>query len=171
MAIHLVCIGAALRRKQRSTDLDRKLRRCLGVILPKSFSLPVAPNPIGAACELAEQYRDIRPTEELRNYFWKQLQQTFGERVCLNGKIENSLPNTLSVSFVRCHGSRILSLMPNVAASTGSACHSGKIQSSAVLIAMRKSSAIANGTIRFSLGRATSKEEVDIVIEQLKKNI
>jgi cysteine desulfurase len=85
----------------------------------------------------------------------------------LNGHPTHRLPNTLNVSFVGSIGSEILARLEGVAASTGSACHSGRIELSPVLEAMGVSSEIGMGAIRFSLGRTTARNEVDLVVERL----
>ena len=77
------------------------------------------------------------------------------------------LPNTLNVCFPGHNGTEILSQMPRVAASTGSACHSGSVELSPVLKAMRVPPEIGMGAIRFSLGRGTTQEEIDVVVEDL----
>jgi cysteine desulfurase len=77
------------------------------------------------------------------------------------------LPNTLDVSFVRKIGSAILSSLEGVAASTGSACHSGSVELSPVLKAMNVPPEIGMGAIRFSLGRTTTREEIEEVVSRL----
>jgi cysteine desulfurase len=77
------------------------------------------------------------------------------------------LPNTLNVSFVGRIGAEILARLEGVAASTGSACHSGRIELSPVLEAMGVAPEIGMGAIRFSLGRTTARDEIDVVVERL----
>jgi cysteine desulfurase len=77
------------------------------------------------------------------------------------------LPNTLNVSFAGKAGSEILKGLEGVAASTGSACHSGSVELSPVLKAMGVPSEIGMGAIRFSLGRTTTREEIEHVVSQL----
>ena len=103
----------------------------------------------------------------LRDHFWKELQQRFGSRVVLNGHPTHHLPNTLNVSFVGRIGAEILGRLDGVAASTGSACHSGRVELSPVLEAMGVSSDVGMGAIRFSLGRGTTRAEIDVVVERL----
>jgi len=93
----------------------------------------------------------------------------FGDLVVVNGHPTARLPNTLNVSFIGQSGPNILSSLVGVAASTGSACHSGNIESSPVLKAMGVSPETAMGAIRFSLGRDTTRSEVEYVISQLKE--
>lgn len=83
-------------------------------------------------------------------------------RVRLNGPAERRLPNTLNVGIDGIEGHRLLAVLPGVAASTGSACHSGDTYTpSPVLTAMGQPPARALSAIRFSVGRATTDEEID----------
>ena len=122
---------------------------------------------LGKACELA---RDLTPMDQvraLRDHFWKELQKRFGNRVVLNGHPTHRLPNTLNVSFVGRIGAEILARLDGVAASTGSACHSGRVELSPVLEAMGISPEVGMGAVRFSLGRGTTRDEIDVVVERL----
>lgn len=87
----------------------------------------------------------------------------------LNGHPPHRLPNTLNVSFVGRIGAEILEQLDNVAASTGSACHSGLVELSPVLKAMGIDAEVGMGAVRFSLGRATTHNEIDTVLAQLTK--
>jgi cysteine desulfurase len=104
----------------------------------------------------------------LRDHFWGELQSRFGNRIALNGHPAHRLPNTLNVSFIGCVGAEILERLNGVAASTGSACHSGRIELSPVLEAMCVAPGVGMGAIRFSLGRGTTHEEIEAVVERLK---
>jgi len=122
---------------------------------------------LGKACELA---RDLAPMDRvrgLRDHFWQQLVERFGNRIALNGHPTHRLPNTLNVSFVGQIGADVLGRLDGVAASTGSACHSGRIELSPVLEAMGVAPEVGMGAIRFSLGRATTRDEIDAVVEWL----
>jgi cysteine desulfurase len=122
---------------------------------------------LGKACELA---RDLSPMERvraLRDHFWHELQERFGNRIALNGHPTHRLPNTLNVSFINCIGAEILRGLEGVAASTGSACHSGRVELSPVLEAMGVTPEAGMGAIRFSLGRGTTREEIDAVAQRL----
>ncbi|MBG0792469.1 cysteine desulfurase [Methylocystis sp. H62] len=122
---------------------------------------------LGKACELA---RDLSPMDrvcELRDHFWRELRERFGDRVALNGHPVHRLPNTLNVSFVGRIGAEVLARLDGVAASTGSACHSGRVTLSPVLEAMGVAPHVGMGAIRFSLGRGTTRDEIDAVIEGL----
>jgi cysteine desulfurase len=104
---------------------------------------------------------------DLRDHFWGELQTRFGDRVALNGHSTRRLPNTLNVSFVGRIGAEILARLDGVAASTGSACHSDRITLSPVLEAMGVAPDVGMGAIRFSLGRGTTRDEIDAVVEGL----
>ena len=124
---------------------------------------------LGAACRLAAE----QPCEEhlklLTTYFWNKLREAFGDRVVLNGHADSRLPNTLNVSFPGLVGEKILDALDGIAASTGSACHSGASGASPVFDAMNCSDAVGLGAIRFSVGRPTTKSQLDMTVDLLKK--
>ncbi len=124
---------------------------------------------LGKACELARDLSSIDRVRSLRDHFWHELQLRFGNRLALNGHPEHRLPNTLNVSFVNSIGGEILQGLDGVAASTGSACHAGRIELSSVLEAMGLTPEVGMGAIRFSLGRGTTREEIDEVSERLSR--
>ncbi|MDX8411150.1 MAG: cysteine desulfurase family protein [Mariprofundaceae bacterium] len=126
---------------------------------------------LGAACELAHDWIESPQILELRDAFWVMLQEAFEERVVLNGHPTARLPNTLNVSFIDQSGPELLAKLHGVAASTGSACHAGAVELSPVLEAMGISAEAGMGTIRFSLGRHTSINEIGYVIQQIKHAI
>jgi cysteine desulfurase len=122
---------------------------------------------LGAACDLAQSWMEVESIGQLRDLFWELLQTRFGKGVVLNGHPTERLPNTLNVSFVGKIGSTILSSLEGVAASTGSACHSGSIELSPVLKAMKVPPEVGMGAIRFSLGRTTTREEIEYVVSRV----
>ena len=121
----------------------------------------------GAACDLARKWRGADSVRELRDLFWDLLQNKFGDRVVLNGHPIERLPNTLNVSFVARVGAEILGRLPGVAASVGSACHAGSLELSPVLRAMGVAPEVGMGAVRFSLGRTTTRGEIEAVVEDL----
>ena len=123
---------------------------------------------LGAACELAESLLGSQTVRELRDHFWNLLTKEFGDQVVLNGHPVERLPNTLNVAFRGKVGADILHALDGVAASTGSACHSGSVTLSPVLKAMRVPPEIGMGAIRFSLGRSTTRAQIESVMERLK---
>jgi cysteine desulfurase len=122
---------------------------------------------LGAAAELAADLSWTASVLELRDWLWLQLQGRWGDLVALNGHPTERLPNTLNVSFLARDGRDILAAMPEVAASTGSACHSGGTEPSPVLAAMGVPREVGAGAIRFSLGRMTTKFEIEALLERL----
>jgi len=123
---------------------------------------------LGKACEVAKRYVGDDRICSMRDRFWKLLQEHFREKVILNGHPVHRLPNTLNVSFVGKAGGEILSRLDGVAASTGAACHSGSVELSPVLKAMGISPVVGMGAIRFSLGRTTTVQELERVVDLLK---
>ncbi len=124
---------------------------------------------LGKASEIAQSAIGMPETLSLRDLFWERLQAAFGDRVVLNGHPDLRLPNTLNVSFVGRVGADILARMPEVAASTGSACHSGEVALSPVLAAMGVAAEVGMGAIRFSLGRWTTRDEIEEVVDRLRR--
>jgi cysteine desulfurase len=121
---------------------------------------------LGKASELAlKEIQEEGKVKELRDYLFKGITSKIDD-VRLNGHPEKRLPNTLNVSFTYLEGeSIILNLdMEGVAASTGSACTSGTLMPSHVLTAMGVDAVNTQGSVRFSLGRDNTKEEMDYVI-------
>ncbi|MGE0800852.1 MAG: cysteine desulfurase family protein [Lautropia sp.] len=123
---------------------------------------------LGEACMLAADLGPMERIRELRDHFWQALQGLYGERVALNGHADHRLPNTLNVSFVGQVGAEVLGRLAGVAASTGSACHAGRVELSPVLAAMAVSEHVGMGAVRFSLGRGTTRAEIDTVLVQLR---
>ena len=123
---------------------------------------------LGAACEAARRWVGMPGIETLRDRFWEGLRAIFGDGVTRNGHPSERLPNTLNVNFVGRVGAEILAAMPGVAASTGSACHAGSVTLSPVLAAMGVPPEEGMGAVRFSLGRATSWDELVEVLGRLR---
>ena len=89
--------------------------------------------------------------------------------VKINGNQEHTLPNTLNVSFTGAEGESILLYMDleGIAVSTGSACSTGSLEPSHVLMATGVDAELAHGSIRFSLGRENTEEDIVYVLEKL----
>lgn len=106
--------------------------------------------------------------EELRNYFETEVEKRIPE-VIINGKNARRLPGTSSITFRYLEGESILLnlSLKGIAVSSGSACSSDSLQPSHVLLAMGIPAECAHGTIRFSLGKYNTKEEMDYTIECL----
>jgi cysteine desulfurase len=116
---------------------------------------------LGAACEAVERDLDLASERMmvLRDELWSQLAAGV-PGLKLNGHPALRLPNTLNVRFPTVSGEAILAGAAEVAASTGSACHEGHEQASAVILAMGVDPVDALGSVRLTLGRSTTREEV-----------
>lgn len=106
--------------------------------------------------------------ETLRNYFEDEVSKRIPE-IKINGKGARRLPGTSSITFKYLEGeSMLLNLsLRGIAVSSGSACSSDSLQPSHVLLAMGIPAEYAHGTLRFSLSKYTTKEEIDYTIEAL----
>jgi cysteine desulfurase len=122
---------------------------------------------LGTASHLASKRLTLAKVSETRDYFWSALKDAFGDAVIQNGDLESRLPNTLNVSFIGRDGSKILEQLEGFAASTGSACHEDSVTMSPVLAAMGLSDNVAMGAIRFSVGDATTPDEIDLTVKSL----
>ncbi|BAX80989.1 cysteine desulfurase family protein [Labilibaculum antarcticum] len=122
---------------------------------------------LGRAAELAMEDEDIRMRHE-KNLI-KRLRNNLAQLsdVQFNGNSDFCLPNTLSASFKNLHVNEILKRMKNVAASAGAACHTDSISVLATLEAMHVPIEYAMGTIRFSVGRFTTKTEIDLASNEI----
>jgi cysteine desulfurase len=126
---------------------------------------------LGVACELVT--RDLETTaarmQTLRDLLWSHLAAGV-PGVALNGHRELRLPNTLNVRFPRASGTAVLEGAPEVAASTGSACHEGHESASAVILAMGVPPEDAVGSVRLTLGRGTTEDDVVRAAEALVRS-
>ena len=125
---------------------------------------------LAKACEIA--HRNFKPRVEKLLKLRNRLEQGIMEKikhVNFNGHPTLRLPTTVNVGFAFIEGESILlSLdMEGIAASSGSACTSGSLEPSHVLLAMGVSHERAHGSVRFSLGRDNTEEEIDHVLEVL----
>ncbi|MGL4989276.1 MAG: cysteine desulfurase family protein [Cetobacterium sp.] len=134
------------------------------------------PGVVGMAKALDLAYNnmeiEIKKEEELRNYFEAEILKKIPE-VVINAKSVKRLPGTSSITFKYLEGESILLSLSylGIAVSSGSACSSDELQASHVLLAMGIQPEFAHGTIRFSLGKYNTKEEIDYTIEQVVKVI
>lgn len=104
--------------------------------------------------------------KELRELFWEKLQSSL-PFIELNGHPEKRLPNTINVHFPGIDANTLLAETPQVAASAGAACHADSPEPSHVLKAMGFSEERILGSVRFSVGRTTTKSEVEAAIDKL----
>lgn len=120
---------------------------------------------LGIACDIAKNTLPefSQNVKMLRDRFYQNLLKGIGhERIKLNGHPERRLPNTLNISIRGIIGEMLLSSIPDIAGSTAAACHSGSsFEPSKVLLELGLSREEALAALRLSLGRGTTKEEVD----------
>jgi len=118
---------------------------------------------LGKACEIITT--DLKMHQAYLKGLRDRLEHVLLEGVSdvrINGHLEHRLPNTLSVSFLGVNADDLLAeVMDGIAASAGAACHSGDVQVSHVLRAMNVPLEWAKGTLRLSVGRFTTREDVD----------
>ena len=125
---------------------------------------------LGKACQLAAQNieQENNRVKDLRDKLEKAILKKCPDSQ-LNGDKENRLPNTTNISFEYIEGEAILLMLDKygICASSGSACTSGSLEPSHVLRAMGVPFTAAHGSIRFSLSRYNTEEEVDYTIEKI----
>jgi cysteine desulfurase len=125
---------------------------------------------LGKACELAAKNIEDENTriKYLRDKLEKAILKSCTDAK-INGDTENRLPNTTNISFEFIEGEAILLLLDKygICASSGSACTSGSLEPSHVLRAMGVPFTFAHGSVRFSLSRYNTEQEVDFAIEKM----
>ncbi len=122
---------------------------------------------LGQACMLAQNLLKDSSIRELTYRFYKSLQNMFGNKIRLNGHPVERLPNTLNISFLGFNENEFSSALKDIAVSSGSACHSGLNTMSPVLKSMGLTVEEAGKVIRFSLGKFTTEDEIDQVLDNL----
>lgn len=125
---------------------------------------------LGAACTALDRDLDQAAARmhALRELLWALLAAAV-PGLALNGHEELRLPNTLNVRFPRVSGDAVLGGAPEIAASTGSACHEGHASASAVILAMGVPADEALGSVRLTLGRHTTEDDVSRAAEALAR--
>jgi cysteine desulfurase len=128
----------------------------------------------GKACELAQQEMDY--DHEWISYLSNKLQRGIEERipqVTRNGDPDpaNNYHGCLNYSFAYVEGESLLMSLKNIAVSSGSACTSASLEPSYVLRALGLDDELAHSSLRFGLGRFTTEQEVDFVLELLEKHV
>ncbi|CNF17065.1 IscS subfamily cysteine desulfurase [Yersinia nurmii] len=126
---------------------------------------------MGEAYRIAkeEMESESKRLSSLRKRLWDGLKDI--EEVYLNGDLENGAPNILNVSFNYVEGESLIMALKDLAVSSGSACTSASLEPSYVLRALGMSDELAHSSIRFSLGRFTTEEEIDYTIALVRKSI
>ena len=126
---------------------------------------------MGAAFQIAqtEMSTEIERIRRLRDRLWAGLGQI--EEVYLNGDPQQRVAHNLNVSFNFVEGESLIMAIKDVAVSSGSACTSASLEPSYVLRALGRSDELAHSSIRFSVGRFTTEEEIDFTIRLVTEKV
>ncbi len=116
--------------------------------------------------EMASENERIRM---LRDRLWDGLSRI--EQVHLNGDLEQRVPHNLNVSFAFVEGESLIMALKDIAVSSGSACTSASLEPSYVLRALGREDELAHSSIRFSIGRYTTQEEIDYTIDLVTRAV
>jgi cysteine desulfurase len=127
---------------------------------------------LGKACELVGQALSEFGTKvkNLRDRLYQRIVDGLGtDKVHFNGHPERRLPNTLNISIRGIVGDELLSRIQELAASPRAACHAGSTEPSNVLLEMGLRRELALGALRLTLGRWSTREEIDTAAELIVK--
>ncbi len=119
-----------------------------------------------ARLEMAEEEARIRV---LRDRLWQGLSDM--EEVYLNGDFDQRVPGNLNVSFNYVEGESLIMALKDMAVSSGSACTSSSLEPSYVLRAIGRNDELAHSSIRFTIGRFTTREEIDYIVDRVKEKV
>ncbi|MFM9980753.1 MAG: IscS subfamily cysteine desulfurase [Burkholderiales bacterium] len=117
----------------------------------------------------AEMAADSERIRMLRDRLWRELSGM--EAVVLNGDLEQRIPGNLNVSFNYVEGESLIMAIKDIAVSSGSACTSASLEPSYVLRALGRSDELAHSSIRMTLGKFTTVEEVDFAANLLRTKV
>lgn len=163
-------IGALYVRRKPKVTLDAQMHGGGHERGMRSGTLPVHQIVgMGEAFALAREARDSEMARlaTLRERLWQGLSAL--DNVQLNGDLAQSAPNILNVSFAGVDGESLIMALKDLALSSGSACTSASMEPSYVLRAIGLDEALAHSSLRFSLGRFTTEEEIDYAIALVQK--
>ncbi len=126
---------------------------------------------MGEACRIAaeEMATNNEKLRRLRDKLWDGFKDM--EEVYLNGDLEQRLPGNLNVSFNYVEGESLIMALKDIAVSSGSACTSDSLEPSYVLRALGRSDELAHSSIRFTVGRYTTEEEIDYAIKLVREAV
>lgn len=126
---------------------------------------------MGEAFRLAkvEMDSEIARIRALRDRLAKGLQEI--EETYVNGDMDHRVPHNLNVSFNYVEGESLIMAVKDLAVSSGSACTSASLEPSYVLRALGRSDELAHSSIRFTIGRFTTEQDVDFAVELLKSKV
>jgi len=126
---------------------------------------------MGEAFRIAreEMVEEEARTRVLRDRLWNALNDM--EEVYLNGDLDHRVPGNLNVSFNYVEGESLIMALKDMAVSSGSACTSSSLEPSYVLRALGRNDELAHSSIRLTIGRFTTEEEVDYVASLLKEKV
>lgn len=126
---------------------------------------------MGEAYRIAAEERETEMArlQTLRDRLWQGI-STLPD-VTLNGDLQQSAPNILNLSFADVEGESLIMALKDLALSSGSACTSASLEPSYVLRALGLSEELAHSSLRFSLGRFTTEEEIDYAIALVQKSV
>jgi cysteine desulfurase len=112
---------------------------------------------------------EVERIRMLRDRLWAGLSRI--EEVYVNGDLAHRVPHNLNVSFNFVEGESLIMAIKDVAVSSGSACTSASLEPSYVLRALGRSDELAHSSIRFTVGRFTTVEDIDYTIGLLERKI
>ncbi len=126
---------------------------------------------MGEAFRIAgeEMQSENEKLQALRNRLWDGIRDM--EEVYLNGDLEQRVAGNLNVSFNFVEGESLILSLRDIAVSSGSACTSASLEPSYVLRAIGRDDELAHSSIRFTFGRFSTEEEVDMVVEKLRREV
>jgi len=126
---------------------------------------------MGEAFRLAkeEMDKDYEQISLLRNRLWNGVKDM--EEVYLNGDFENRYPGIMNISFNYVEGESLIMATKDIAVSSGSACTSASLEPSFVLRAIGRSDELAHSSLRMSIGRFTTEEDIDATIKTVTKAV
>ncbi|MGB5425633.1 MAG: IscS subfamily cysteine desulfurase [Gammaproteobacteria bacterium] len=126
---------------------------------------------MGEAFRIAreEMVEEEARTRALRDRLWNALSNM--EEVYLNGDLDHRVPGNLNVSFNFVEGESLIMALKDMAVSSGSACTSSSLEPSYVLRALGRNDELAHSSIRFTIGRFTTEEEIDYVANLLREKV